>query len=79
MNAPVSKLPAPTQENAITMQMQFQQQLIITFNRIANSLETISTRLVPSCISWRTVFWDVSERRPASSIRTGVRSGCRQR
>ena len=43
MNTPI--LPAPTPENAITSTMQFQQQLIITLNRIANSLEAISTRL----------------------------------
>lgn len=43
MNTPA--LPAPTPENAITTTMQFQQQLITTLNRIANSLETISTRL----------------------------------
>lgn len=45
MSAPGPILPAPTPENAITMQMQFQQQLIITLNRIGNSLEAISTRL----------------------------------
>jgi hypothetical protein len=42
-NLPI--LPAPTPENAITTTMQFQQQVIIALNRIANSLETISTRL----------------------------------
>lgn len=45
MNKPMPVLPAPTPENAITMTMQFQQQLIISLNRIGNSLETISTRL----------------------------------
>jgi uncharacterized protein Yka (UPF0111/DUF47 family) len=43
MNTPI--LPAPTPENAITKTMQFQQQVIITLNRIANSLEAISARL----------------------------------
>ncbi len=42
---PARTLPAPTPENAITMQMQFQLELIKLIDHIAISLRSISTSL----------------------------------
>lgn len=38
-----NRLPAPTPENAITMTMQFQQQVLMALGRIGAALERIAT------------------------------------
>jgi hypothetical protein len=42
MSTPPTILPTPTPENAITVTMQYQQQLILVLNQIAKSLEAIA-------------------------------------